>query len=246
MEEIKQAIEYIAGLAVKAEKPEIVKFGNKTYCTKDLKRYDRPDKAEPIKATTLTALVDYIEENAHELRDYMIIQVVSPTEVRLFSGLLAERDRETLFEVHAQLPHFEYGREYGQEQFLIALQACFENSSDRETVAMVASNIVNTQSATYSDDGITQQAVIKTGITTKEPALVPNPVNLIPYRTFLEVRQPESDFVFRISESREGAPTFKLVEADGGRWKSEAMGTVRGYLENELGHIKNVQLTIIA
>ena len=247
MEGIKQAIEYIAGLAVKAEKPEVVKFGDKTYCTKDLKRYDRPDKAEPIKATTLTALVDYISENSHELRNHMIIQVVSPTEVRLFSGLLAERDRETLFEVHALLPHFEYGREYGQEQFLVAMQSCFADSPDREPVTTVASNIVNTQQATYSDDGITQQAVIKTGITTKEAALVPNPVHLIPYRTFLEVEQPASDFVFRISESRDGLPTFKLVEADGGRWKSEAMQNVKHYIMEALDDLPvTPQLTIIA
>lgn len=111
MEGIKEAIAYIAGLAVKAEKPETIKINGRTYCTKDLRRYDAADKAEPIKATTLTSLVDYIKESREELRDRMIIQVVSATKVLLYSGLLAERDRETLFEVNALLPQFEYGRE---------------------------------------------------------------------------------------------------------------------------------------
>lgn len=89
MEGIKEAIAYITGLAVKAEKPETIEINGRTYCTKDLRRYDAADKAEPIKATTLTSLVDYIKESREELRDRMIIQVVSATKVLLYSGLLA-------------------------------------------------------------------------------------------------------------------------------------------------------------
>lgn len=85
MEGIKEAIAYIAGLAVKAEKPETIEINGRTYCTKDLRRYDAADKAEPIKATTLTSLVDYIKESREELRDRMIIQVVSATKVLLYS-----------------------------------------------------------------------------------------------------------------------------------------------------------------
>lgn len=131
MEGIKEAIAYITGLAVKAEKPETIEINGRTYCTKDLRRYDAADKAEPIKATTLTSLVDYIKESREELRDRMIIQVVSATKVLLYSGLLAERDRETLFEVNALLPQFEYGREYDQESFLVAMQSCFQKTDDR-------------------------------------------------------------------------------------------------------------------
>ena len=122
MEGIREAIAFITDLAVKAEKPETIVINGRTYCTKSLKRYDEADKAEPIRATTLTSLVDYIKESREELRDRMIIQVVSATKVLLYSGLLPERDRETLFEVNALLPHFEYGREYDQESFLVSMQ----------------------------------------------------------------------------------------------------------------------------
>lgn len=247
MEGIKEAIAFIADLAVKAEHPETVEINGRTYCTKTLKRYDAADKAEPIRATTLTSLVDYIKESREELRDRMIIQVVSATNVLLYSGLLPERDRETLFEVNALLPQFDYGREYEQEAFLVSMQSCFAPSDDREAVTVMASNIVNTQQATYSDDGITQQAVIKTGVTTKESALVPNPVKLIPYRTFLEVEQPASEFVFRIGEGRGGVPVFKLVAADGGLWKSQAVENVKRYLVEQLADIPDRErLTIIA
>ena len=43
--------------------PEQIQINGRTYCTKNLTRYDRPDMAEPIKATTLTSLIE-----AHNLR----------------------------------------------------------------------------------------------------------------------------------------------------------------------------------
>lgn len=247
MEGIKEAIAYITGLAVRAEKPEIVEINGRTYCTKDLRRYDAEHMAEPIKATTLTSLVDYIKESRDELRERMIIQVVSATEVRLYSGLLAERERETLFVVNALLPRFDCGTEYDQETFLVSLQSCFAQSGEREAVAVLASNIVNTKAAEYSDDGTTQQATIRTGIVTKGDALVPNPVTLVPYRTFLEVEQPASDFIFRISEGRSGEPLFKLVAADGGIWKAQAVQNVKSYLVEQLADIPDrAKITIIA
>lgn len=177
----------------------------------------------------------------------MIIQVVSATKVLFYSGLLPERDRETLFEVNAMIPFFSYGAEYDQESFLVAMQSCFAPSDEREDVTKVASNIVSTQEATFSDDGISQQVIMKTGVTKKENAIIPNPVRLIPYRTFLEVEQPESEFVFRITEGRGGAPTFKLVAADGGRWEAVAIDNVKSYLMEALADIPNrEQLTIIA
>ena len=56
--------------------------------------------------------------------------------------------------------------------------------------------------------------------------VVPNPVKLIPYRTFQEVEQPSSLYVFRIKDDG-GEPMFKLVEADNGLWKNAAMKKVK-------------------
>lgn len=244
---IKEALAYITELATKAEKPEILEINGKTYCTKNLTRYDKEPMAKYIEATTLTALVDYIKTKRDELRESMIIQVEDETTVRLFSGLTKERERETLFCVKALLPSFDFGHEYDQERFLISLQSCFKESDDRTAVATVAANITDQQNEQYSDDGVTQQVVIKSGVAHKDNAIVPNPVNLTPYRTFLEVDQPASDFVFRIRKNEGSAPTFKLVAADGGVWKAEAVANVKNYLEEALKDIPNrEQITIIA
>ena len=60
--------------------------------------------------------------------------------------------------------------------------------------------------------------------------VVPNPVLLKPYRTFIEVQQPESAFIFRMQDG----PRAALFEADGGAWRIEAMENIRAYLAKEL------------
>lgn len=62
-----------------------------------------------------------------------------------------------------------------------------------------------------------------------------------------EVEQPESAYVFRISEDGKGTPMFKLVEADGGLWKNAAIKKIKEYLEYELAkELEHLHITIIA
>ena len=72
-------------------------------------------------------------------------------------------------------------------------------------------------------------------------------MTLTPFRTFYEVEQPESEFVFRI-ENRGDAPKFKLIEADGGRWKYEAMQQIKEYILKKLQEepVEGVHFTVIA
>ena len=75
---------------------------------------------------------------------------------------------------------------------------------------------------------------------------MPNPVRLRPYRTFAEIEQPESEYVFRIMDDGQG-PSFKLVEADGGLWKSAAMMKIKEYFNLALtDEMSDGALTIIA
>ena len=127
------------------------------------------------------------------------------------------------------------------------MQANFDITPDLETILKVAGNVEAKTTANYGDDGVTQKTTIKQGIASKADVLVPNPVTLTPYRTFLEVEQPSSEFVFRIKDNG-GAPVFMLVEAEGGLWRAEAMQNIKEYLTMELKDISNekTKITIIA
>ena len=64
-------------------------------------------------------------------------------------------------------------------------------------------------------------------------AIVPSPCILRPYRTFLEIVQTMSKFVFRMKDSGSGVDCA-LFNADGGAWKLDAMNSIRKYFEKAL------------
>ena len=152
--------------------------------------------------------------------------------------------REYLVTVNAQVPELVYGRYIGHENFLFVLQSKFIDNPDRELLLKFTGTVESGTVAQYGDDGITQKATIKTGIASKGEAIVPNPVKLRPFRTFLEVEQPESAFVFRMQQDKDGGVSCAIFEADGGAWKNAAMRNVKEYLQFELADMP--QFTVIS
>lgn len=225
---IKEALEYIVGLKT----PVITEIDGNTYSDKPLNRISYVPYAKTIGMKTLTSLVEYIKANIDSMSERMIVHVISPTEVHLYSSLDADRKREYLVEVNAELPDFRFGSFIDHENFVIALQSKFVPNEDRDLVLKFAGTVEDGTVAEYGDDGVTQKATIKTGVASKADAVVPNPVNLIPYRTFLEVQQPASDFIFRMKSSC--GVQCAIFEADGGAWKNEAMSRIKNYLALEL------------
>lgn len=245
MEGLKEALQFITKLKEESMEPRVLEIGGDTYCNKDLVRYHRFPFAEAINVNTLTALVDYIKGKPDELRESMILHVESPTTVRLYSGLINERDRESLIRTEAIVNEFHFDQHYDQERFLIELQANFLETPDLLTIMQVAGNIKSGTTANYSDDGVSQKTTVKMGVELND-VIVPNPVKLRPYRTFAEIEQPESSYVFRIKDTERG-PAFKLVEADGGLWKNGTMQKIKEYLEYELSEeLKKYHITVIA
>ncbi len=96
----------------------------------------------------------------------------------------------------------------------------------------------------YGDDGVTQKATVSKGIASKEQCIVPNPVHLQPFRTFVEVDQPESAFVFRMRDDGRDGVQCAIFEADGGAWKNEAMENIRAYLQDELAEFGDMFMVI--
>lgn len=245
---LRDALEFLTNLGEENAEPKVIEIDGKIYCNKSLKRYDDAPKAEPIRGASLTALLDYILNNPAELPDRkMILHVTAPNEVRFYSALDKERKREVLFEASAKLPCFRFDQYMSQEEFIIGMQSCFVKNDDSELLLKVSGSIENKSVAHYGDDGVSQKATIKQGIASRTDVIVPNPVTLIPYRSFLEIKQIESQFVFRISEDRNEQPIFKLVEADGGAWKFAAMRRIAEYLSDNLSELMaSGMITVIA
>ncbi len=237
---IKEALQYIVGMSV----PFIQEIDGQTYSDKQLRRISHNPKAEPIEMTTLTSLVEYIKAKIDTMDEKMIVHVTSPTCVELYSRLDDDRVREYCVRINAQVPEFRYGSYMNHENFLIALQSKFIPNDDRELMMKFVGTVENGTLTQYGDDGITQKATIKTGIASKGDAIVPNPVNLRPFRSFVEVEQPESAFVFRMRDGGRGEIECAIFEADGGAWKNAAMRSIKEYLQFELEDLP--QFTVIS
>jgi hypothetical protein len=166
-----------------------------------------------------------------------MIHVVDEETVTVVSGLFgrAEQRREYLrATANAVLADagFSYGIFYGCEEFNIKIQSVFVPNDDRDRVLRLVGNIKEENVRQASDDGVTQTVTARAGITRVEDVQVPNPVNLMPYRTFREVTQPTSDFILRMKQGIGGQmPTCALFEADGGSWKLRAIQSIAAYLK---------------
>ena len=230
MDMTREALQYIAGL----KKAEVIEINGENYTDKEVYRVDRVLRAAPIKMHTLTGLLDYLKAGIDSVAERMIVQVVSPTTVCVLSKLDTDRKREELVHIEADIPEFNYGQYMEQESFLIAMQAKFLAAGDRDLLLRFAGTVKDESIAEYGDNGVTQKATIKTGISTVSDAIVPNPVVLSPFRTFVEVMQPESSFIFRMRQREGRGVECAIFEADGGAWKNAAMENVKGYLQTEL------------
>lgn len=200
---------------------------------------------------TLSGVVEYVKNGVDRTNEAIVdgwmIHVVDPETVTVISGLFgrAEQRREYLSATAQAVlsgADFDYGTFYNCEDFNIKLQSVFVENDDRERVLRLVGNIKEENVRTTGDDGVTQSVTAKSGIARVEEVPVPNPVTLIPYRTFREVTQPSSEFILRMRQGHAGQmPTCALFEADGGAWKLKAIQSIKAYLqENTEG------ITIIA
>lgn len=234
---IQKAMEYIARISA----PNIEEIKGEAYSDKPLHRISYVPRASSIEMGTLSSLVDYIKSGVDSFGEKMIIHVISPTHVSMYSALDVERKREYVVEVKANVPAFGFNQFIDHESFCIGVQSKFMDNfgvdypNEKALLLKFAGTVESGSLAEYGDDGVSQKATVKTGIASKGEALVPNPVTLMPYRTFVEVDQPISSFIFRMKEDKYSKGIqCALYEADGGAWKIEAMENIKNYLVKEL------------
>lgn len=223
---IKAALEYIIGLG----NTEVFYENGQAHSSQMLYKIEAPVAAR-LNVHSLSGLVEYLK-STFDSDETLLVHVESPTEVNVFSSLNQDRNREYLIRANAMLPQFQFENWYDPENFIIKLQSAFVPNEDRNIVLKVVGNIREEDVRTYGDDGIGQTVTAKVGVAAVGQVEVPNPVALRPYRTFVEVEQPESNFVFRMKNG----PRSAFFEADGGAWKLEAMQNIKRYLKMELSN----------
>ena len=236
MENLKDALEYVVDLKDNEEKivRSFEQSGKEYYDAKahDLRELDPRRYPKPLELSSLTSLVEYVRKQLDDTGEYanLIIHVTDHDTVEVKTELDDESKRRTLAVAKAIIPNIPFGRYQDVEQFNIMLQSAFIDNGDSNLLLQFASAIKIDKGAEIADNGVSQTTTIKSGVSSLAQAKTPNPVTLKPYRTFFEVDQPESKFVFRIND----APGCALFEADGGIWRAAAKENIHEYLHNNL------------
>lgn len=229
MDNLKEASEY----AVASSVPTTYEIGSETYSSSLLHRID--EKQDNIVSTlgvsTLTGFVDYITNNRDEIDLSKTLIVIGGTRhACLMSVLNKDKNREAYIKAKAIVPEHRWGEWNDNENFVIGLQSKFAPTEDREKLMQYIGNMQEEQGVQTMDDGVSQKIVAKTGVATVSNVILPNPVMLKPFRTFQEIDQPESPFIFRVRKGGDCA----LFEADGGAWAIECRRRIKEYLEEQL------------
>ena len=242
-ENIKEALEYAVQLSEKEDK--IIEATNgKLYYDGNvhlLRELDTRPIPPQLYLSTLDSLVDYLKTDLDQLGNKRVLVIVeSPKEVVVYEELDKDANRAKLVTVESLTPNIRFGQYEEASDFNIMLQSQFVDAEDRGTILEFASALKIDSGTEIVDNGVSQTAVIKTGVASLGQAKAPNPVTLRPYRTFSEVEQPASQFIYRINK----AGYMALFEADGGKWRLDAISNIASYLKAELTEQDNI--TILA
>lgn len=246
---IKEALEYIVGMITpdRMDIDGLPYYGNGD---KELILVTTPTFS-PVKVRTLSGLVDLVKSGIEGLatgvqnvaggtppkftNEDVLILVKDHLNVELVTRVSDEYGRRRSLAV----AHCDEEGKFRLEQFLqpeffiIGLQSCFVPAvGDVDYLLKIASSLTSEAVVIAEDDGIAQKATVKKGVVVgKQQEVLKRRVSLAPFRTFHEADQPVSDFVFRVKGGEDGAPPLcALFEADGGKWKNDAMTNVAKYL----------------
>lgn len=218
---------------------KVVEIDGIQYSAAPLKdpRQKEPEPA-PLGVGTLTSLVDYLLANRDALvAKETLVHIDGPGQVSVLSrlqGRFQQRFRYLTATAPSRMGSFRFGEFCELESLLIALQSVFDRSGDRAAVLQLLGTVRDEAIKTNQDDGVSQTVTAKAGLAVVSSVPVPNPVALSPFRTFLEIEQPVSPFVFRMRKKDGVGITAALFEADGGAWQSAAIASIRAFLVSKL------------
>lgn len=237
------AVNEIEALALKGL--ELRKVDGKTYSTIKLSRVYSDPRPDVVKVRSLTGLADFLKANIDKLEmDRLVIHIVDHATVVVRTDVHGEQnERHSVVSAELEtLDRFPFDKFIGQEQFIIKLKSMFEKTEDQEAILKYTSKIDSEAAVITADDGVTQNVNIKQGVTgvRSERQNIPSLVKLRPYRTFTEIAQPETEFLFRM-KTGDGGATCALFDADGGAWKNKARQSIGDFFK-----VQDLGLPVIA
>ena len=215
---------------IELKEPKVIDLAGEKYSNQRFERIE-PNVNRPYLYTVsgLDSIVQLINKEIDLVGGFVFVRVDGPNEVYVSTSYQPDMTRNDLYKATSDVPGFRGGwRE--REEAVIALRSLFIPNEGTRYLLDLLRRMSTDSGVTTKDNGVTQTVEAKTGVSLKQNVEINPRVKLQPFRTFLEVEQPESEYLLRVDE--EGR--IGLFEADGGVWKLEAKRNVKAYLESAL------------
>jgi hypothetical protein len=229
--------------------PNFQKIGDLQYVDKSIHLLT-PPMADRVECSTLQGFVDLLMEGELDEIDpkSALIHVTSPHSVELVAKVADEYGRRRVW-ARAKYPEvegFKFCTWHSPESFIISALQHFQRvkienddgtfAKDLDYVLSVASRITAERATDYEDDGFAQRVAVKQGVALKAETVLRPTIQLSPYRTFAEIDQVISQFVFR-AKIADDKVLLALFDGDGGRWKLGAVAAIKEWLGQKVGEV---------
>lgn len=210
--------------------PKTYEINGETYSSGHLSRiYPVYDSPSVLHVSSLESIVKLVAKEHESINQTIFVHVDNYESVSVFTTYNERFERSDLYQARFDAPRPGFGwKDY--ENAMIAFRSQFIPNDGVNYLLDILSRITDENSVSSNDNGMTQTVEARSGISLKTKEKINPRVKLRPYRTFLEVEQPESEFLVRLKEGGQ----IGLFEADGGMWKLEAKSNIRAYFEEKL------------
>jgi hypothetical protein len=188
----------------------------------------------------------------------IFVQVSEYNAVTVFGSYEADYTRKHLYNARSDNSDFNFSadilaprlkndvRQLTPEEAIIVLQTKYVPNDDVEYVVGLLSNVSDNTEVKNLDNGLTQQVTVNQGLSLKANETVKKRVALRPFRTFMEVEQPASDYLLRLHKSSgSGDVGVTLTPADGGAWILTAKANIAAYLRESLSALTEAGTVIV-
>lgn len=242
---IKEAIEKIVSLAT----PEMYVIGGENYTTnREMMRVPpHVDRPKSIDFSSLDAVVKVVQTECgrSEITKPLFVHVSRHNHVEVFTTYRTDNlQRDLLYCATADLPNG-FNNWNTHDDMIIALRSQFVPNEDTEYILDLLKRVSKDDGVSSEDNGVSQKVTATTGVALKGIVNVKSRVKLAPFRTFLEVEQPESEFILRLKDVEGEPPMVGVIDADGGAWRLDAKKNIAGYFRNQLSDLIDDGMVVV-
>lgn len=236
------SIKAVEKIVKESERFKVKEINGINYASEHLVPIIHEPQMEALRINSLAGVVTYCKKSVDdiEIKECMLLIRDHHTVQLLTKAKGPGKLRECLVVSKSDVVDLPLETWMDNESFSIALSSMFEETTDRTLLQSFIGKIDISQSISLEDDGVSQKATVKKGVSGAlfENKIAPSVVYLKPFRFFQgEIPQIESQFLFRMRIKGDGENTrieCGLFQSDGGAWKTKARNAIHLFLAEQL------------